>query len=41
MCLDGAVVALTEEAAGWQGFEPFYFNDEYFVAEFSAFSDNI
>ena len=39
-----AVVAcwcLTQEVAGWQGFEPLYCNDKYFATEFSEFSENI
>ena len=37
MCLPGAMVAcwsLTQEMAGCKGFEPFYYNNEYFVTEF-------
>ena len=44
MCCAGAVVAcwpLTQEVADWQGFEPFYCNDKYFVTEFSEFCENI
>ena len=44
MCLAGSVVAswsLTQEVAGWQRFEPFYYNDKYFVTEFSKFRENV
>ena len=43
MCLAGAVVAcwhLTQEVAGWQGFESFYWMT-FFVTEFAEFSKNI
>ena len=39
MCLAGAVVvcwSLTEEMAGWQGFEPFYCNNKIFLSLNSA-----
>ena len=44
MCQVGAVVAcwsLKQEVAGWQGFEPFYCNQIFFVTEFSEFTENI
>ena len=38
MYLAGTVAAswsLTQDVARWQGFEPFYCNEKYFVTEFS------
>ena len=40
----GAVVACwspTQEVAGWQGFDSFYCNENFFVTEFSKFTENI